>query len=697
VNAVWGTKGRQEIPSRSRNQPSSLRWYRTVAWVQVIGWTFAALWSLLLVGIRESVLIGAVGLLCTVATTIFDQRRERSRWITPAQSLASQISHLSQNLDANIDSTNTPELAGIARAISAILSSDVISHTRQLKVDTPFAPSGEVSAITGRSPHGKQVGRIGQADAMTPDSGDLEAAEMISRLDCRTFRWLDSSPAEQEFLGWSLESLKKKSFLEIIDPEDRPLAKTQLSAAIVKGEGHSLLYRIRTARDEVKAIELHVAVRYGRDESSGQVIPIYVKLRTLDMTKKVGAERELRRRTKELTDVNKQLRRINRELEDLKNRYSDLYHNAPALYFSLNSMGKVVQCNDTMLQTLGKTREQILGRPYTSVLSEARKPKFDAWFEILKKTGYVETENRWVTHNGRVIDIWIASTAVRSSDGSFRYSRSVGRDVTARRALEAELQDKNERLARANKDLSRKNKELDDFASIVAHDLKEPVRTLIAFSNFLETDCGDRLSDAGRDLLRHIVEAARRMRTLISDLQILGRAGRVAGDFARIDLNAVIERVRDDYAEMLRDRSASVVILGDLPDVWGDKTRLGQLIANLVSNGLKYNRSSHPQVQIEAIRSEGGNSSASTTLAFRDNGIGIDPKFHVKIFELFRRLHTRDEYEGTGAGLAICQKIVEAHGSRIWVESQAGSGSSFFVTLPLAPIAEPSDTPDDVV
>ncbi len=136
-----------------------------------------------------------------------------------------------------------------------------------------------------------------------------------------------------------------------------------------------------------------------------------------------------------------------------------------------------------------------------------------------------------------------------------------------------------------------------------------------------------------------------------------------------------------------------VEIVGDLPEVWGDRVRIGQLLGNLIGNGLKYNRSECPRVEVEWVEAPPDKAEAGfTTIAVRDNGIGIDPKFHARIFELFRRLHTRDEYEGTGAGLAICQKIAQAHGGRIWVESTPGVGSTFFVNLPLA--AEPSPVPE---
>ncbi len=127
-----------------------------------------------------------------------------------------------------------------------------------------------------------------------------------------------------------------------------------------------------------------------------------------DMTKKVRAERELRRRTRELIDVNAQLRRINRELEDVKDRYSDLYQNAPAMYFSLDGEGTIVECNDTLLETLGRRRASVVGQPYATLLPEDRRPIFAAWFEELKTSGRVELESRWAKTDGTEIDVWVA-------------------------------------------------------------------------------------------------------------------------------------------------------------------------------------------------------------------------------------------------------------------------------------------------
>jgi PAS domain S-box-containing protein len=372
------------------------------------------------------------------------------------------------------------------------------------------------------------------------------------------------------------------------------------------------------------------------------------------------------------------LRQINRELEELKDRYRDLYQNAPAMYYSLEPDGRLIDCNETLLRTLGYARDRLVGHPFAVLLAPQSRAEFAAGYGELRDKGALELEGQWIKANGETIDVWVSATAVRGRDGRLSQARSVAQDVTARHRLEAELKDKNEHLARTNEELWRKNREMDEFTYVVSHDLQEPLRTLIAFSDFLLKDYGDRLDKSGREYVRHLVEASRRMRALIQGLLNLSRAGKVTGELEPVNLEELIEVVKADLGELIRSRGAEIATSGPLPDVWGDRDRLGQLLANLVSNGLKYTRSAHPRAEIGTVTQELG---SWVTLFVRDNGIGIDPQFHSKVFQLFRRLHTRDEYEGTGAGLAICKKIVQAHGGRIWVESTPNEGATFFFTL----------------
>jgi light-regulated signal transduction histidine kinase (bacteriophytochrome) len=189
------------------------------------------------------------------------------------------------------------------------------------------------------------------------------------------------------------------------------------------------------------------------------------------------------------------------------------------------------------------------------------------------------------------------------------------------------------------------------------------------------------------------------MRSMINGLLNLSRLGRVAGDFAEVDLNEVVAVAITDLRELIRAKNANVSIIGRLPAIYGDHGRIGQLFSNLITNGLKYNRSATPCVQIGTaepaeLKSLAASSLerdlADTMIYVKDNGIGIAPHFHRTVFQLFRRLHTHEEFEGTGVGLSLCSKIVQAHGGKIWVESELGHGATFLVSFPGRPAASPA-------
>ena len=283
--------------------------------------------------------------------------------------------------------------------------------------------------------------------------------------------------------------------------------------------------------------------------------------------------------------------------------------------------------------------------------------------------------------DGSIIDVWVRTAPILDEQGRFVRSRSAAQDVTERNRLANAVQAKAEELQQANERLRRINQELEEFSYVVSHDLKEPLRTLEAFSTFLQQDYGQALGGDGAEYINHLVEASRRLGRLIDDLLLFSRAGKVINTPAAFDLGDAVSVVLADLADLIHRKGAQVRVEGTLPTVAGDRERIAQLLANLISNGLKYNQSTPPIVVI-GNGNGSGNGNDKATILVRDNGIGIAPQYHAQIFRLFRRLHRRDEYEGNGAGLAICKKIVEAHGGRIWVESESGRGATFYFTLP---------------
>ncbi len=493
-----------------------------------------------------------------------------------------------------------------------------------------------------------------------PTSFPLEhsRAQMVGRLT-PNLRWQTATPMLLKLVGRPIERLNGRDFLRFIHADDRERVEKALQETLREGETHNIVFRLLppapsgqsgetpSVSRPIRYLQADVLACY---DAIGR--PEQLRCHFVDVTERVLTEQALRRRTDELMQANERLQSINRDLERLKESYRDLYHHAPVMYFSLDEKGHFAAVNETMLRELGYQRGEMLGQPFALILAPESRETFREEPGVLRRAGEIETQ--WQGKDGRVRDVWIGL-------------RVVGR------ARE---------LERANGELRRINQELEEFTYVVSHDLKEPLRTLEAFSGFLASDYAGRLDEDGREYISHLIAASRRLGKLIDDLLTLSRAGRVMGKARPLDWAAIVETVKADLQLLITRRPGCVIrVAGPLPVVQGDPERITQLVSNLVGNALKYNESLTPEVTLGSLESPG----PLATLFVRDNGVGIDPRYHDQIFRIFRRLHRRDEYEGTGAGLAICKKVVEAHGGRLWVESAPGQGSTFFFTLPRVP------------
>jgi light-regulated signal transduction histidine kinase (bacteriophytochrome) len=248
------------------------------------------------------------------------------------------------------------------------------------------------------------------------------------------------------------------------------------------------------------------------------------------------------------------------------------------------------------------------------------------------------------------------------------------------------LEEQKSELETARRELERSNGEMQDFTFAVSHDLQEPLRKIHTFSQFLVEDCGEEVSEKGREHIGRMQDASERMSILICNLLALSRIGTRGGNLARVESKSIVNDVLDALSVQLEEAGAEVEA-GDLPDVMADRTQLGQLFQNIIGNALKFRRPDEtPRVTISS-EADGD----FVTFRVQDNGIGMEKRFLEKIFTIFQRLHSRDQYEGTGVGLAVCKKIVACHGGKIWAESEPGKGSSFFFTLPKAASTEGSE------
>ena len=253
------------------------------------------------------------------------------------------------------------------------------------------------------------------------------------------------------------------------------------------------------------------------------------------------------------------------------------------------------------------------------------------------------------------------------------------REVAQRERAEGELRDT---LA----DLERSNQDLEQFAYAASHDLQEPLRKVLAFGSLLEQECGDKLEGDERQYMDRMLNATRRMRTLITDLLMYSRVATRGKTFASVDMNETVRGVLSDLETRIGETGATVDV-ADLPVIEADPTQMRQLMQNLIGNALKFHRDGelpHVKVYADAGVTGGGDTPEShCRIVVEDNGIGFEAKFVERIFGVFQRLHGRHEYSGSGIGLAVCRRIAERHGGTIAAEGKPGEGSTFTVTLPL--------------
>jgi PAS domain S-box-containing protein len=274
----------------------------------------------------------------------------------------------------------------------------------------------------------------------------------------------------------------------------------------------------------------------------------------------------------------------------------------------------------------------------------------------------------WVSNRCKVFQ--------RDARGAVTHILSILQDITQEKAAGQVLIDLNASLEKKNQELEQKNDEITSFAFVASHDLKEPLRKIHTFSDWLLTKEAN-LSDDGKQHLQRMSAAVRRLHLLIDDILALTKVHVDNEQTKWVDLNALLQQLREEMKEKI-ERTHAVIEADPLPSILGAENQLFYLFKNLISNAIKFQaKGSQPVIRIRAER-EG----AFLKMTIADNGLGIAREYHKKIFEMFRRLHSRDEYEGTGMGLAICKKIMEKHGGKITVESEAGKGTSFICWFP---------------
>jgi PAS domain S-box-containing protein len=493
-------------------------------------------------------------------------------------------------------------------------------------------------------------------EALRRSETSLRAAQAMARigdweyeLDSDRARWSDELFRIFGFApGQSLPNFR--GFFDLVHPEDRAAVRREVFGVLRGGEESSMDYRIVRPDGEVRSV--HTEYRVTRDES-GRGVGLVGTIQ--DITERKRAEDALR---------------------ESERRFRALFENSGDALIVHDQSGNVVDCNREAYRSLGYTREEFLGLSVgdfaVDVLSEEEKAQRGDdtfWKRAMRaEPGEVVAfhENIHRRKDGTTFPVEVGLGSI--DYGGRRLVFASARDITERKRAEMEL----EALV---DELRRSNAELEQFAYVASHDLQEPLRMVSSFTQLLRRRYEGQLDETADEFIGYAVDGATRMQTLINALLEYSRVGTRGRPFTVVDTEGTFGAALANLRNAVEESGAEVVS-GGLPAVLGDEVQLMQLFQNLIANAIKFRGEAPPRVRVEARRQ-----GRDWLFSVEDNGIGIGPEHRERIFVIFQRLHGREEYSGTGIGLALCKKIVERHGGKIWVESEPGRGSTFYFTL----------------
>ena len=462
---------------------------------------------------------------------------------------------------------------------------------------------------------------------------------------------LESNQALQNMLGYSRIELRRKTFGEITYREDRQ-AGLQIFEDAANGKCDHYQVEVRFVRKDSSLLWVRLTASLVRGE---QGKPNYIIHMTEDITEWKHAEHSLH-------ESESKYRRL---FENMTSGFA--YHkvvldknNQPVDY-------QFLEVNDAFERLTGLKRDDILGKNVTEILPKIKNSEFD-WIETYGEVALTGKEIKFDQYS-EALGRWFCVSAYSPRK---KYFATVFDDITERRLIEEELR-------MFTVDLEKTNRELEMFVRVVSKDLQEPLTHISRECKKLEQACQEKGTQQEKETMRAIRHAVVKMQGVVEDLLEYSRVQTQGKPFERIDLTKAARGACAKLEQEIRQCDARVEI-ADLPKISGDQGQWSQLFEQLILNAIHFRSERPPRVKISS-----GAQGLEGQITIEDNGIGIDPEDHERIFNLFQRLHDSTESPGTGIGLAICRKVVERHGGRIWVESHAGGGSVFHIALPRKP------------
>ncbi len=363
--------------------------------------------------------------------------------------------------------------------------------------------------------------------------------------------------------------------------------------------------------------------------------------------------------------------KITEELRVSEERFKNVFEHAPIGKSLTTTEGKI-NINQAFCTMLGYSRDELEGLTWMEITHpddiEFTQRNIDSL--INGENEFARFQKRYMHKNGSTVWTDVSSYLQRGKSGEPLYFITAANDITARKLAEEERQ-------KLIEELERSNYELQQFAYVASHDLQEPLRMISSYLQLIERRYMDKLDNDANDFIKFAVDGANRLQSLIVGLLEFSRIKTSGKEFREVDVNRILNKVLTDI-ELQVNESGAVIEREKMPVINGDEAQIFRLFQNIIQNGIKFRREGvKPHITISFEKS-----GKEYIFIIKDNGIGIEEQYFERIFIIFQRLHTREEYPGTGIGLSICKRIVERHGGRIWIESKQGEGSSFCFTIP---------------
>lgn len=478
------------------------------------------------------------------------------------------------------------------------------------------------------------------------------------------------NPAFTEILGWTAEELTTRPFIDFVHPEDHEATLREVERQVIAGEK-----------------VLHFENRYRHKDGSWRVLSWrslpqpggYMFATARDVTEqKTAAER----------------------LQSLSSWQRAMLESSQFAIISVQPDGTIASFNRAAERMLGYTAEEMIGREnpgvfhdhdemvwraaeLTAELGRPIQPGVDVFTAVPRRGVTEEREWTYIRKDGSRFPVMLSVNALRDDSGEISGFFGVAMDITQRKRIQAENEALTENLRLQAAKLEEANRELESFSYSVSHDLRAPLRHIQGYVEMLTWDLDGKLTEETSRYLRTISDAAKEMSQLIDDLLSFSRMGRAEMREGPVEIERLVQEAIRGAELTIKDRSINWKI-HPMPVALGDASLLRHVVANLIGNAVKYSR---PRETAEIEIGTKGEENGRVVFFVRDNGVGFDMKYVHKLFGVFERLHRAEEFEGTGIGLANVRRVIGRHGGRVWAESAAGEGATFYFTLNRAPAA----------